>query len=180
MLVHYALGIPYAGQHGDDLERWERAYGPFPDGAGPGLGMAPAPPVHRQPEHVWALAIADVAIEQARRRAVRIAVAIVDERGDPIQQDRMDGAPTASVQVAEATAAAAATFACPSDQLSERYPGDGALTMLAATLPFRILAVPGGLPIDEDGRTVAAVGVAGPAPAVCAEIAAAARAGAAA
>jgi uncharacterized protein GlcG (DUF336 family) len=40
----------------------------------------------------------------------RHPVAIVDERGDPIQRDRMDGAATASVTVAETTAAAAATF----------------------------------------------------------------------
>jgi uncharacterized protein GlcG (DUF336 family) len=177
LLVHYALAIPYEGQHGDDLERWERAYGPFPADGGPGLGMTEPPPFRRQPEHVWALAIADAAIARARRHGVRIAVAIVDERGDPIQQDRMDGAPAAAVQVAEATAAAAATFGCPSQELATRYPGDGTLAMLAATLPFRILAVPGGLPIDEDGRAVAAIGVAGVSPERCAEIAAAARAG---
>ncbi len=36
LLVHYALGIPYEGQHGDDLERWINAYGSFPDEPGQG------------------------------------------------------------------------------------------------------------------------------------------------
>ncbi len=40
LLVHYALDLPYAGQHGDDVARWEAAYGPFPADTGPGLGMA--------------------------------------------------------------------------------------------------------------------------------------------
>jgi uncharacterized protein GlcG (DUF336 family) len=171
LLVHYALGLPYEGQHGDDLERWVKAYGEFPADAGPGLGMAPAPPASKQDEHEWALALSDRAIAEAERRSERVSVAIVDERGDPIQQDRMEGAATASVNVAEATAAAAAAFQCPSEELVTRFPGEAALTQLAAALPFRILAAPGGRPIARDSRIVAAIGVAGPAPGVCAEIA---------
>ncbi len=32
LVVHYALGRPYAGQHGDDHERWVAAFGDWPDG----------------------------------------------------------------------------------------------------------------------------------------------------
>jgi uncharacterized protein GlcG (DUF336 family) len=173
LLVHYALGIPYEGQHGDDLERWVRTYGEFSEDEGPGLGMAPAPPAQHQAEHRWALALADRAIAEAQRRRERVSIAIVDERGDPIQQDRMDGAATASVNVAQAVAAAAATFQCPSEQVAVRFPGEAVLTQLAAALPYRILVAPGGRPIERDGRVVAGVGVAGPEPRVCAEIAAA-------
>ena len=34
LLVHYALRIPYVGQHGDDEQRWIDAYGSLPRGAG--------------------------------------------------------------------------------------------------------------------------------------------------
>jgi uncharacterized protein GlcG (DUF336 family) len=170
LLVHYALGIPYEGQHGDDLKRWVDAYGAFPDDPGPGLGMA-EPPAADQPEHAWALKLADRAIAEAHRGGVRISVSIVDQRGDPIQQDRMDGAPTASVAVSEAIAATAATFQVSSYALAERYSQRGVLALLAAALPFKILPIPGGVPIVEQGMVVAGIGVGGPLPQVCEQIA---------
>ena len=42
LLVRYALRLPYAGQHGDDEQRWLAAYGALPDE--PGLGMAESRP----------------------------------------------------------------------------------------------------------------------------------------
>ncbi len=30
LVVHYALGVPYAGQHGDDEQRWRAAFGEWP------------------------------------------------------------------------------------------------------------------------------------------------------
>lgn len=122
LIVHYALDIPYEGQHGDDLARWVEAYGEFPQDAGPGLGMAPAPPAQAQAEHRWALRIADLAMELAASRRLLISVAVVDRRGEAIQLDRMDGAVTASPQLAEALAATAASFGVESQHLSELYP----------------------------------------------------------
>jgi uncharacterized protein GlcG (DUF336 family) len=157
LLVHYALGRPYAGQHGDDEARWLAAYGALPDE--PGLGMADPPPA-TQPEHAWARGLADRAIAEAERRGVRIAVAVVDHRGDPIQQDCMDGAPTAAPFVAEAVAAGAATFQLPSAEVPPEA---------APVLPYRVAVLPGGLPVED----VAGLGVAGAPPALCHEIAAA-------
>jgi uncharacterized protein GlcG (DUF336 family) len=167
LLVHYALRRPYEGQHGDDMERWVAAYGDFPADAGEGLGMAEVPPAQRQPELQWAIELADRAIAEATARGLAIAVAIVDHRGDPIQQDWMNGAPTASVEVAQALAATAATFDIPSAQLAQRFPGPN-LERLAASLPYPVLSVDGGLPIEAGG-----IGIAGPPPPVCAGIAAA-------
>jgi uncharacterized protein GlcG (DUF336 family) len=161
LLVHFALGIPYEGQHGDDDQRWIDAYGSLP--GEPGLGYAEPAPVS-QPEHEWALALADRVIATARSRGARVAVAVVDHRGDPIQQDCMDGAPTAGPFVAEAVAAAAATFQAPSAQVPPE---------LAAVLPYRVATVAGGLPVLEDGRVVAGLGVGGAAPALCHAIASA-------
>jgi uncharacterized protein GlcG (DUF336 family) len=171
LLVHYALGIPYQGQHGDDLKRWVDAYGPFPEDPGPGLGMAEPPPAAHQHEHAWAVELADRAIAEAQGRALRISVSIVDQRGDPIQQDRMDGAPTASVAISEAVACTAATFQLSSHAVAEGYAQPGTLEQRAGTLPFKILPVPGGLPIDERGGVVAGLGIGGPDAHVCEQIA---------
>lgn len=171
LLVHYALELPYEGQHGDDLARWEAAYGPFPEDAGSGRGLVDPPPASRQLEYRWGLELADRALALAVERGLRISVSIVDSRGEAIQQDRMDGAPTAAVALGEATAAAAATFACPSGELAERFGGDGPLALIAAALPYRIASVAGGVPLSENGVVIGAIGVGGPDPGQCAEIA---------
>jgi uncharacterized protein GlcG (DUF336 family) len=173
LLVHYALGLPYEGQHGDDLERWINAYGSFPENPGRGSGMAPAPPAQQQEEHLWALALADRVITAAGNQGLLVSLAIVDRRGDPIQLDRMGGAVGASPVVAEAVAATAATFGIPSEELAALYPTEVEMGRLAAALPYAILPVHGGLPIVEDGTVVGGLGIAGPAPAVCAHLAAA-------
>ncbi len=171
LVVHYALGIPYVGQHGDDEKRWRDAFGEWP-GEVAGRGMTAAPAAQAQPEHRWAVALADQVMAEAQRRGQRVAVAIADHRGDPIQQDWMPDAPTAAVAVAQAVAAAAGTFQCRSGELAAVYP-DGLAGQLGAVLPYPILAAPGGLPVEEDGRVVAGLGVAGRDPGACEEIAAA-------
>ena len=101
-------------------------------------------------------------IAEADARGVRIAVAVVDVRGEPIQLDTMDGAPTAAPFVAEAVAAGAATFQLPSAEI------DPAVT---SVLPYRVLAAPGGAPVREGDRVVAGLGVAGADAGICEEIA---------
>jgi uncharacterized protein GlcG (DUF336 family) len=160
LVVLWTLGLPYQGQHGDDEKRWLDAFGELP--GEPGLGYSDPPPAD-QPEHQWALGLADAAIAEAVARGTRIAVAVVDSRGDPIQQDTMDGAPSAAPFVAEAVAAGAATFQRPSPEI------DPAMT---GVLPYKVLAVPGGLPLRDGDRVVAGIGIAGPDAAVCEEIAA--------
>jgi uncharacterized protein GlcG (DUF336 family) len=168
LLVHYALGLPYEGQHGDDDARWVAAYGEFRADAGPGLGMADPPPAAAQHELGWALALADRAIEEARGRGLRIAVTIADTRGEAIQQDRMDGAVAASVAISETTAAAAATFGVPSERIGRSWPGLG---LLASALPYRISDLPGAVPVSERDEIVGAIGIGGPHPHACEEIA---------
>jgi uncharacterized protein GlcG (DUF336 family) len=173
LLVHYALGGPYVGQHGDDYERWRVAYGGWPENPGSGTGMADPPPASAQAELRWAMAIADRALGAAAQRGVRITAAVVDRRGEPIQIDAMDGAPTAGEFVARAIAAAAASFQVPSGEVAARYPG-ALFDQVAATLPYAIATIDGGLPIEQDGAVAGAIGIGGAPPDVCAEIAAAA------
>ena len=183
LVVHYALGLPYVGQHGDDEQRWLAAFGSWPAGSPAGLGMAEAPAARDQEEHRWAVAVADQVIAEARRRGVQVAVAITDHYGEPIQQDWMTNAPTAAVAVAVAVAAAAGAFQCPSSELATRYAGAcggvlaDVLSSGAGGLGYTVLPVAGGLPVVEGGRVVAGLGVAGRDPGMCEEIAAAVLAG---
>lgn len=167
LVIHYALELPYVGQHGDDLPRFEATFGPLSPEYGAGTGMDPAPAATSQYEHAWAVRLADRAIAAAEERGLRIAVAITDHRGDAIQQDAMDGAPTAASFVALALAATASTFQVPSAELSTRLPG----VEVRGLLPYPVLAVGGGHPVAEGGEVVAGLGIAGPDPAVCDEIA---------
>jgi uncharacterized protein GlcG (DUF336 family) len=93
LLIAYALGVPYTGQHGDDQKRWEQRFGDLTVDPADSLGMAPAPPAGRQAQLDWARGLCDAVMDAATRRGVRVAVAVVDRGGDPVQQDLMDGAP---------------------------------------------------------------------------------------
>ncbi|WP_314504639.1 heme-binding protein [uncultured Microbacterium sp.] len=168
LVIHYAIDRPYVGQHGDDYEKWGRAFGEWTDVDDEGLGMAVAPRASAQTEHDWAIALADAVIAEASGRGIRVAVSIVDHRGDPVQQDCMDGTATSATFLATATAATAATFQLPSDEVGEQFAGH--LDRIAVTLPFPLLTTAGATPIWEDGMCVGGLGVAGVAPATAAAI----------
>ena len=174
LLIAYALGLPYAGQHGDDQKRWEQRFGDLTVDPADSLGMAPAPPASRQAQLDWARALCDAAMEAASRRGVVVAVAVVDRGGDPVQQDLMDGAPAGGVAIAQAVAGAAALFDCGSGNLGARFGAEDAVAALAALVVPPVLGVPGGLPVRDGGHVVAGLGVGGGDPAVCADIARAA------
>ena len=169
LLIHYALGLPYVGQHGDDYARWNTSFGEFPRDAPEGLGMADAPRASHQDEHEWALELADAVLREARQHEARVALAIVDHRGDAIQQDAADGAPTAAAFLALSLAATAATFQVNSHELEARFGGQ--LQSVAATLPYPILGGFGGVPITEGRRFVGGLGVSGADPELCETIA---------
>jgi uncharacterized protein GlcG (DUF336 family) len=171
LLIAYALGLPYAGQHGDDQARWEQRFGGRTVDAADSLGMAPAPPASRQAQLDWARALCDAAMAEAARAAARIAVAVVDRGGDPVQQDLMDGAPVGAVAIAQAVAGAAALLDCDSGAVGSLYLQPEAI---AGLLVPPVLGLPGGLPVRDAGHVVAAVGVAGGDPSACADVARAA------
>jgi uncharacterized protein GlcG (DUF336 family) len=171
LLIAYALGVPYEGQHGDDQKRWEQRFGDLVIDPADSLGLVPAPPAASQAELDWALALCDAAMSEAARRGLAVAVAVTDSGGDAIQQDRMDGAPAGGVAVAQAVAGAAALFGWASADLTESVAPAWALARLVVP---PVLGIPGGLPVRDDGRVVAGLGVAGTDPAACADIARAA------
>ncbi len=181
LLIAYALQIPYAGQHGDDQQRWEQRFGDLVIDPADSLGMATAPAASGQAQLDWARALCDAAMAEAERRGFGVAVAVVDRGGDPVQQDLMDGAPAGGVAVAQAVAGAAALFGVDSGGLAARFghaPGPAAapdvppsLAIPAGLVGPPVLGVPGGVPVRDDGWVVAGFGVGGVAPAACAGIA---------
>ena len=167
LLIAYALGIPYTGQHGDDHKRWEQRFGDLVVDPADSLGLAPAPPASRQAQLDWARTLCDAAMDAASRRGVAVAVAVVDRGGDPVQQDLMDGGPAGGVAIAQAVAGAAALFDCGSGNLGARF---GQMDAVAALVRPPVLGIPGGLPVRDGGQVVAGLGVGGGDPAVCADI----------
>ncbi|WP_221327484.1 heme-binding protein [Actinoplanes sp. L3-i22] len=157
LLIAYALDVPYVGQHGDDDARWRQRFGDLTVSPADSLGLKPAPPAAAQRELAWARALCDRVLAEAHRRGLRVSVAVVDQGGDPIQQDRMADAVTGGVEVALGTAAAAARFGVPSELAGQWYRD-----------PF---GIPGGRPLEEGGRVVAGLGVGGIDPAECALLA---------
>lgn len=171
LLIAYALGIPYAGQHGDDRPRWNQSFGDLTIAPADSLGMAPAPEASRQARLTWATSLCDSAMAAAAARGVRVGVAVVDRGGDPIQQDLMDGGPAGGVAIAQAVAGAAALFDCDSGDLGIRF---GQPDALAALVVPPVLGVPGGVPLRDAGCVIAGLGIGGCDPSAAADIARAA------
>jgi uncharacterized protein GlcG (DUF336 family) len=166
LLIAYALGVPYVGQHGDDRARWQARFGDLEVDPADSLGMRDAPAASRQPELAWARDLCDRVIAAATERGMRISVAVTDRGGDPIQQDRMDDAAAGSIEVALATAGTAARFGIPSEELAERYP----VAQLAALHSWPLLAAHGGQPVLDGDRVVAGLGAGGDDPVRCADL----------
>src|SRR5262245_7013536 len=54
LLIAYAMGVSYVGQHGDDRARWQARFGDLVVAPADALGMAPAPVASAQHELAWA------------------------------------------------------------------------------------------------------------------------------
>src|SRR5439155_1314742 len=107
-------------------------------------------------------AYADQAIAAGEAAGTPIGVAVVDELGRLIQSDRMDESPLLSAEMAEAKAMSALKFRRATATLAEEFRGRSArLRAIERMAGFTILALPGGLPIEKDGRMVGAIGVSG-------------------
>jgi uncharacterized protein GlcG (DUF336 family) len=150
-VVAHALDLPYVGQHGDDMARWEARYGEWQD-------HDPLPPVavasaSQQPELDRAVELADRVLASGQP----VAVVVVDRRGEVVHEAASDPAPTAATHVAEGVAAAAALFDRRSGEVTELVEAS------RHVLPVPVVALAGGVPLPGGG----ALGVAGPDPDIC-------------
>ncbi len=153
IIIAYALRIPYEDQHTRTTDR--------PAREGPHRGRQVPERIDDLP-HTLEVArrYADRAIELAQQRGVALGVAVVDEVGVVMQMDRMDGAPPASPDLAEARAATALVFQRPTLEVTRSTSPDH-LDRVGEIVHFKILGGGGGAPITRDGQVVGAVGVFG-------------------
>ncbi len=103
---------------------------------------------------------ADKGIAQAREMGLQISLAVVDEFGQLVQMDRMDGASLMSPDVAEAKAVTALNFRRATSLVAQQVNPD-ILRSIQASVHFNILAAAGGVPIYRDGELAGAIGVSG-------------------
>jgi len=85
-----------------------------------------------------------------------MVVAILDDGGNLLQLDRMDGAPIGSVEVAQQKAHTAVIFKSPSKDFA-----DGLAKGTTALLKLNVLPFEGGIPLVVDGQVIGAIGVSG-------------------
>ena len=103
---------------------------------------------------------ADKGIAKAREMGVNISLAVIDEFGQVVQMDRMDGASLMSPDIAEAKAVTALNFRRATSLVAQQINPD-ILRSLQASVHFNILAAAGGVPIYRDGELAGAIGVSG-------------------
>jgi uncharacterized protein GlcG (DUF336 family) len=124
----------------------------------------PASPAYPAPSITLpeARAIIDGAIAYARGENMRMAVVIVDQAGNVVSSDRMDGTGLQNIRLAEGKAFASALYRQTTEDLGELYKTRpdryfGIINMY----PGKVYLVGGGVPLVLDGVLVGGVGVAG-------------------
>jgi uncharacterized protein GlcG (DUF336 family) len=134
--------------------------------ARPGLAQAPAAPAIAYPPPSISLAearaIIDGATAFAREGNMRMAVVVVDQSGNIVSGDRMDGAALQNIRFAEGKAFASALYRQTTEDMAALYKTRpdryfGIINMY----PGKIYLVGGGVPLAIDGKLVGGVGVAG-------------------
>ena len=132
----------------------------------PGLAQAPAPARLENPPPLISLAearaIVEGAIAYARDANLRMAVVVVDQAGNVVSADRMDGASLQNIRFAEGKAFASALYRQTTEEMGALYKTRpdryfGIINMY----PGKIYLVGGGVPLGVDGHLVGGVGVAG-------------------
>jgi glc operon protein GlcG len=111
--------------------------------------------------------IAAAAEQAAKEKGLDVVIVVVDDAGNILLLERMDGAQVASVNVGIGKARTAAIYRRPSRVFEEQIRnGRVAALALADATPLQ-----GGVPILLDGKVVGAIGVSGDTPQVDEDIA---------
>ena len=106
-----------------------------------------------------ALALADRAIAKAEELKVSVSVAVVDEFGQLVQLDRMDGAALMSPELAEAKAVTALNFKRSTSEVAKL--DSSARSAIESVVYFKPIPLPGGLPIFSGRELRGAIGICG-------------------
>ena len=102
-------------------------------------------------------------VKSAEAMDVKVAIAVLDPRGDLIALHRMDGALWRSVPISQGKAAASAAWDAPSGDLRERW-DQPVLRALSMMENGRLIPWPGAVPVHHGDELVGAVGVSGARP----------------
>lgn len=106
-----------------------------------------------------AIACVDRGIVKAKEMNLKLSFAVIDEFGQLVQMDRMDGASLMGPDIAEAKALTALNFRRPTSEVAKV--DKDVLSQLGAAVHFDIVAIPGGMPILDGGELKGALGVSG-------------------
>ena len=116
-----------------------------------------------------ALSYNDRGIAKAKELDVQVSLVVVDEFGQLVQLDRMDGAALMSPDIAEAKAVTALNFKLPTSQVSRL--DHETLREIRELVHFKLVTASGGVPIFDGERLKGAIGVSGTEPALEEQIA---------
>jgi uncharacterized protein GlcG (DUF336 family) len=104
-------------------------------------------------------------VEAARRAAEAIGVAmniaVVDEGNNLVAFERMDGAWLGSIDIAQGKAYTARAFNMSTKDLAPLCQPGESLFGIHASNDGRLIVFPGGIPLEEEGAVVGAIGVSG-------------------
>ena len=104
-----------------------------------------------------ARAVISAGVAECDRRGWNMVFAVVDSGGNLVSLERMDGAQTASIAIAEHKAKAAAAFRRET-KVFETAVQNGNVGVLSLD---GAIASPGGIPLVEAGKIIGAIGVSG-------------------
>jgi uncharacterized protein GlcG (DUF336 family) len=106
-----------------------------------------------------AIAHVDRGMAKAQELGLKLSFVVVDEFGQLVQLDRMDGAALMSPDVAEAKALTALNFKLPTSQVARL--DRESLKAIEDVVNFKLVAIPGGIPIFDGAELKGAIGVSG-------------------
>lgn len=105
-----------------------------------------------------AIKLIDTAAAEAKKHGWKMNIAVVDNNGDLIAFQRMDGAQIASVNISQGKARTAARYRRPTEVFFKAFESGHPYV---ATLDPTLVASTGGFPLVKGGKMVGAIGCSG-------------------
>ncbi|WP_059104314.1 GlcG/HbpS family heme-binding protein [Shouchella shacheensis] len=99
--------------------------------------------------------------EEAKNVGVQMVISVVDEGGNLIATHRMDDAWLASIDIAQNKAWTSVALKMPTSNLEEATVPKAELFGLNTTNQGRLVVFGGGIPLENDGKVIGAIGVSG-------------------
>jgi len=103
-----------------------------------------------------AKAMVKVSEQEAEKNNWKVCIAVLDDGGNLLYFERMDGVQIGSIEVSQKKAESALKFKRPTKAFADRVAGQPAVMTIPGALPLE-----GGLPIIYEGEVIGAVGVSG-------------------